>query len=392
MHASSSGRRPLSPSAAAALVVTAVTGIAATPLAGQTMGEQPAAADEIAASNSSRRAQRQERNGNWRVNWVVALSSTYDSNVFRLSPWQLQALDTGAERFTDMNAGHDVINSLRLRTRLRGPGLAAQRLDVTASARVDVYTLSPRQSNARFGLAARQSLSRRDRITAELSFAPNESRRHYLSGADESGTPVYTAGRRQSIDGSIDYERTVWSRRRGPELNAALRMVASSQSFAGFEWRDRRELGGEVAAELTAGRTAVELTAGRSRADYSGGPEPVLLDDAVTTMELARDFDVTRLEAAASLQIVESARVGLRVAHKTRQYHATLSEDPVYGERRDNGWTYGADVRLRTTQHVNVVLGGDLQRQFAFRPGRGDTGDEARYSRTAAFVRIEYAR
>jgi hypothetical protein len=392
MHASSSGRRPLSPSAAAALVVTAVTGIAATPLAGQTMGEQPAAADEIAASNSSRRAQRQERNGNWRVNWVVALSSTYDSNVFRLSPWQLQALDTGAERFTDMNAGHDVINSLRLRTRLRGPGLAAQRLDVTASARVDVYTLSPRQSNARFGLAARQSLSRRDRITAELSFAPNESRRHYLSGADESGTPVYTAGRRQSIDGSIDYERTVWSRRRGPELNAALRMVASSQSFAGFEWRDRRELGGEVAAELTAGRTAVELTAGRSRADYSGGPEPVLLDDAVTTMELARDFDVTRLEAAATLQIVESARVGLRVAHKTRQYHATLSEDPVYGERRDNGWTYGADVRLRTTQYVNVVLGGDLQRQFAFRPGRGDTGDEARYSRTAAFVRIEYAR
>jgi hypothetical protein len=118
----------------------------------------------------------------------------------------------------------------------------------------------------------------------------------------------------------------------------------------------------------------------------------VLLDDAVTLMELARDFDVTRLEAAATLQIVESARVRLRVAHKTRQYHATLSEDPVYGERRDNGWTYGADVRLRTTQHVNVVLGGDLQRQFAFRPGRGDTGDEARYSRTAAFVRIEYAR
>jgi hypothetical protein len=392
MRASSGGRGLGSRCFAGVFAVTAAYGIAATPVVAQTSGEESTASQQVAASEASRNAQGQGRGGSWRVNWVVALSSTYDNNVFRLSPWQLQALDSGADRFTDMNAGHDVINSLRLRTRLRGPSLATQRLDVTASARLDVYTLSPRQSNARFGLAVRQSLSRRGRITAEASLAPNGSRRHYLSGADESGQPLYTAGQRQSLDGSVGYEHTLWRRRRGPELNAALRLVASSQSFPGFAWRDRRELGGEIEAELTAGRTAVELSVGRARADYSGGEEPVLLDDAVTMMELARDFDVTRLEAAAARQVSERARVGLRVGHKTRQYRATLEEDPVYGERRDNGWTYGADLRLRTTRHVSVVLGGDLQRQFAFRPGRGDTGDEARYSRTSAFLRIEYAR
>jgi hypothetical protein len=392
MRASSGGWSLGSRCFAGAFVVIAVHGLAALPAIAQTANEEPAATRQVTAPGASESTRPQDRDDSWRVSWVVAVSSTYDNNVFRLSPWQLQELDSGADRFTDMNAGHDMINSLRLRTRFRGPGLAAQRLDLTASARIDAYTLSPRQSNGRFDLAVQQSLTRRDRITAEVSLAPYGSRRHYLSGADESGQPLYTAGRRRSVDGSIGYERTLWRRRRGPELNAALRLTASSQSFPGFSWRDRRELGGEVEAELTAGPTAIELSAGRARADYSGGAEPVLLDDAVTLMELARDFDVTRLEARASRQVSENVRLGLRVEHKTRQYRATLEEDPVYGERRDNGWTYGADLRLRTTRHVSVVLGGDLQRQFAFRPGRGDTGDEARYSRTAAFLRIEYAR
>jgi hypothetical protein len=377
---------------AGAFLIAVASVFAEAPVAGQTPGGASSASAEPGTAGARPAAQRQERGRGWRVNWVAALSSTYDSNVFRLSPWQLQQLDEGAERFVDMNAGNDVINSLRFRTRLQGPGLAAQKLDLTATARLDVYTFSPRQSNARIGLAAGQSLSRRDRITAEASFAPSGSRRHYLSGAAESGAPIYTAGQRQALDGSIGYERTVWGRRRGPELNAALRLVASSQSFPGFAWRDRRELGAELAAEVTAGRAAVELSGGLARATYSGGPEPVLLDGAVTMMALARDFHATRLDAAASLWLNDAARVGLRLGHRTRLYRATLAEDPVYGNRRDNGWRYGADMRLRTTQHVAVVLGGDVQRQFAFRPGRGDTGDEARYSRSAAFLRVEYAR
>jgi hypothetical protein len=392
MRASARRGNPGSRSVAGAFLVVVATGIAAVPVAAQATGEASASSPAVEAAGARTKPQRQERGRGWRMNWVVALSSTYDTNVFRLSPWQLRELDGGAARFVDMNAGHDVINSLRLRTRLRGSGVAAKPLDLTASARFDVYTFSPRQSNARVGLAARQSLSRRDRITAEASFAPNESRRHYLSGADESGAPVYTAGQRQSLDGSIGYERTVWNRRRGSELSAALQLTASSQSFPVFPWRDRRELGAEVAAELTAGRAEVELSASLVRANYNGGPEPVLLDNAVTTIELARDFDAMRLDAAASLLVSDGARVGLRIGHRTRQYRATLSEDPVYGERRDNGWRYGADLRLRTTRYVSVVLGGDVQRQFAFRPGRGDTGDEARYSRNAAFLRIEYAR
>lgn len=357
--------------------VALVAGLSTLPATAQTTTQEPVTRLDHASMR-------------WRMSWNLTLISTYDDNVFGLSPVQLDGLEAGRDRYVDMNAAHDIENSLRFRTRLRGPGLASQRLDLAATARLDLYTFSPRQSGLRFGLSARQRLSPRDRIRADISFAPREFRRNYLAGADEGGAPVYVAGTRQKVQGGLGYERTLWARTRGPELNTAARVLASALRFPDLPWRDRQELGGEIRTDLSVGAIEGELTAGRSRAFYAGLAEPVRLDDEVTATELARDFNLTRLRVAVGVQAIESANVGVRFEHRTREYLASLEEDPVFGDRRDRGATYGIELRLRAAPSVELRLGGDVQRQFTMRPGRGDTGDEASYSRRTATLRIDY--
>jgi hypothetical protein len=328
----------------------------------------------------------------WRGTWNVALSSTYDDNVFRLTPAQQQALGANHERYADMNVAYDLANSLRLRTRVRGPGLGSRRLDLGGDARLDLYTLSPRQSSVRLGLSARQSISRRHGLHAELSFVPAEFRRNYVSGADAMGGAAYAPGIRQTLRGGIGYERTLLSGRRGPQLDASLTAVGARRSYADFPWRDRQELGAEVSSGVRLGVLNVNLSAGHLRAFHARVAEPVRIDESVTLMELERDFDVTDVAAGASVRLTRGVRAGLSFEQRARTYLATLAVDPVYGDRQDRRNTYGAELRLRAAPRVEVRLGGDVQRQSTFRPGRGDTGDEARYSRRTASLRVEYAR
>jgi hypothetical protein len=335
--------------------------------------------------------QRSRSSGSWRARWDARLVTTYDDNVFGLSPSQLRRLEAGRDRYADMNAAHDILSSVRVRAGLRGPGLTSQRLDVLADARFDHYAISPRQSRFRLGLLVRQRLSERDRLRADIDIAPGEFRRNYLGGVDETGAPVYIAGTQTTAGGAIGYERALWSADKA-QLSGMARVMASRRTVADLPWRDRHELGGAVRLDLRMGTADLQLNAGRSRASHPDEPEPVRLDDQVIWSTLGRDFGLTSLGVAGSLRLSDEASVGASYGHRTRQYLASLAEDPVYGDRSDRGEIVGVELRLRVSSRVDLQLGGSLQRQFTFRPGRGDTGDEASYTRRTTTLRVDYSR
>jgi hypothetical protein len=325
-----------------------------------------------------------------RASWDLAVGSTYNDNVFRLTPAQKDALGAGGEGYTDMNAAHDVASTLRLRTRLRGRGVAGQRLELGAEARADYFALSPRQSRVAVRLSAEQRLAGRSAVHARVTLVPHEFRRNYLIGGDKADEALYAPGTLRSVSGVVGFERTLLRGRGQLRIDGSVDVTGSLRTYADFPWRDRREVGIELGTEARLGPVGVELGVGRSRAFHDSVAEPVLADGEVTMMELERDFDVTNLAVGASLRITRRARVGLGFEHRARDYRASLEEDPVFGDREDRRDTFLAELRLRATRRVDVRLGGDIRRQTAFRPGRGDTGDEARYTRQTAFTRVEY--
>jgi hypothetical protein len=325
-----------------------------------------------------------------RVSWDVAVGSAYNDNVFRLAPSQKEALGGGDERYADMNAAYDVASTVRLRSSLRTRGLAGRRLDLGAEARAEYYVMSPRQSHGVVRVSAEQRLARRSSMHARVSLVPHEFRRNYLSGADGDGGALYAPGVVRRVSGEVGYERNLLRGRGRPRIDGSVDVTGSLRGYPDFPWRDRREVGIQVGTDAELGAVRLELSVGRGRAFHNGMAEPVLTDGAVTLMELHRDFDVTDLAVGTSLRVARGARVGLGFEHRARDYRASLAEDPVYGDREDRRNTFLAELRLRATRRVDVRVGGDIRHQSAFRPGRGDTGDEARYDRHTAFVRVEY--
>jgi hypothetical protein len=298
-----------------------------------------------------------------------------------------------------MNAAYDVASTVRLRSRLRTRGLAGRRLELGADARAVYHVMSPRQSHGMVRVSAEQRLPGRSALRARVSLVPHEFRRNYLSGAGGDGADggeggdggaVYAPGVVRSVSGEVGYERNLLRGRGRPQIDGSVDVTGSLRGYPDFPWRNRREVGIEIGTDARLGAVGVELSVGRGRAFHNGMAEPVLTDGEVTLLELHRDFDVTDLAVGTSLRVTRGARVAVGFEHRARDYRASLAEDPVYGDREDRRNTFLAELRLRATRRVDVRVGGDIRRQTAFRPGRGDTGDEARYDRQTAFVRVEY--
>jgi hypothetical protein len=360
-----------------------------TPAAAQTAGDTVRAL-QTGTISSEPAPKKKKKNDAWRGSWYVTFGLTYDDNVFALSPGQKHEIGTDAGRYADMNAAYDIANTVRVRSEFRSPGKASRRLDVGAEARLELYTMSRRQTVVRLRLSAEQNLSKRDAVSARVSFTPSEFRRNYLIGTFGDGEAEYGAGVRRTIDGRLGYERTLLDGKGVPQIVVGLRLLGAQRSVRGFPWRDRREVGLELDTDLRLGALGLDLRAERSRTFHDGAAEPVWIDDTVTSMELNRDFAATTLGTETTLRLSRSARAGVTFQYRVREFQAALADDPVYGDRQDRRYTYGVELLLRLAPSIDLRLGGDYRRQLAFRPGRGDTGDEAQYSRRSAFLQLEY--
>lgn len=329
----------------------------------------------------------------WESKWRFSFKSEYDENTFKLRPSQRTSLEDGAARYEGMESPRDLINTIRVRGEFRRPGLASRRMSIGGDARIDLFTLNQRRSSVELGAFAEQKLSKRDIVAAAVSFTPSEFRRNYLVGADGSGTPRYEAGVAHTAEGEVEYEREVLrGRRGGPKLNAAVALVGSRRTYDGLPWRNRIELGGQVEADLVlGGRIGLELEAERVRASHEGGVEPVLDPNGVSYQSLNRDFDQTSIGVETSLRLAKR-RISLSYQWRDRSYLARLGEDGVYGDRVDDRKTYGIEADILSRGVVRLSVGGEHQEQTSYVPGRGDTGDEADYSRSTIFLHMSISR
>lgn len=353
--------------------------------------EVPAQERQQAPSEPPARAAKQDRG--WDSKWKLSLRSEYDENTFKLRPSQRTSLEDGDARYAGMESPRDVVNTIRMRGEFRRPGLGSRRMSVGADARVELYTLNQRRSSVEVGAFAAQKLSRRDVLGLAVSFTPSEFRRNYLAGESGSDTPLYEAGVAHTLDGELEYEREVLrGRRGGPKLEAAVAILGGRRTYDAFPWRNRTELGGQVEAGLVlAERVGLELGARRVRGSHDGGAEPVLGTGGVTFQSLNRDFDQTSVGAETNLRLGKR-RISLSYAWRERAFLARLDEDGVYGERNDRRSSYGLEVDLLSRGDIRLSLGGAHHEQTSYMPGRGDTGDEADYSRSIAFLNMSLSR
>ncbi|MBW3553211.1 MAG: hypothetical protein KY466_06870, partial [Gemmatimonadetes bacterium] len=236
-------------------------------------------------------------------------------------------------------------------------------------------------------------LSKRDEIGMSVEFTPSEFRRNYIIGTDAGGEPEYAAGVARTLEAELEYARRLLrGKRGGPELSLEAALLAERRTFADMPWRDRSELGGRIAADLELlRRLQIEAGAEYSRGFHAGAQEPVSGPTGVTMMTLDRDFQQLELEGELGFKLAKRRRLVLSYDWRTRSYLAT-PEDGVYGGRRDHRDRFGAELRLGVGRLVELRLGGALQVQTTVRPGRGDTGDEADYRRTVAFVQVDLPR
>lgn len=329
----------------------------------------------------------------WDSKWRFSFESEFDENTFKLKPSQRRSLEDGAARYEGMESPLDVVNTLRMRGEFRRPGLRSRRMSIGGDARIELFTLNQRRSSVELEAFAAQKLSKRDIVGAAVSFTPSEFRRNYLIGADGSGAARYEAGVAHTVEGEIEYEREVLrGRRGGPKLDATVALLGGRRIYQGFSWRNRTELGGQVEADLVlAGRIGLKLEAERVRASHDGGAEPVLEADGVSYQSLNRNFDQTSIGAETNLRLAKR-RVSLSYEWRDRSYLARLGEDGVYGDRVDDRRTYGIEADILSRGQLRLSIGGKHQDQTSYVPGRGDTGDEADYSRSTIFLHLSISR
>jgi len=328
--------------------------------------------------------------GGWRARWTVGLGSTFDHNPLRLSSGQRNDLLDGGDRYESLSRPYDVANRLRLGLDLRGRGLAGRRLDLESDVRLDMYTFNRRLSSVAVQLAATQRLSKRDELRLGFEVTPSEFRRNYLT-ASSAGDAEYVAGVATTVEGELSYQRRVVRGKRGaPELYVTVGVVAGRRTFDDLPWRDRTQIGGELEADLDVGRFGLELSAAGARAlDGYSGDEPILTDFSLAMAPLERSFDELRLAAETTLRMSKRSRLMAEYDLRERHYTASLSEDPYYGDRSDRRHSLGGGLRLDVGR-AELTVGAKHQLQTTYRPGRGDTGDEADYQRFRAFLGLEY--
>lgn len=334
------------------------------------------------------------QNGQWSPRFELSVQTGFDDNPFKMTAGQKADVESGIPRYQDVNSAHDFVTDLRLRGEARGPGLAGRRLRVRGEVRLEGYALSRRRSTLAVGAFVSQKLSKRDEIGVAVEFTPSEFRRNYLVGTDAGGEPEYAAGVARTLEAELEYGRELLRGKRGaPELGLEAALLAKRRTFGEMPWRDRSELGGRVAGDLELLRR-FEIGAGveYGRAFHAGGPEPVSGEAGVTMTALDRDFQQLELEGELGFKLAKRRRLVLSYDWRTRSYLAAPEEDGVYGGRRDRRDRAGAELRLGMGRLVELRLGGALHVQTTLRPGLGDTGDEADYRRTLAFIRVDLPR
>jgi len=344
-----------------------------------------AGATPLAAQSSHR---------SWRGSWRLSAEAEYDSNVFRLSGSQRKALEASpdAGRFPGMSQPSDLILRTALRGSLRGRGLGARLLEVGGTVGVDGHAANSRLTHVQVSTFASQLLTPRDRLSVELGYRPDEFRRAYLAGAGPSMAPAYAAGSATRSSGRITYQRALREGSRH-DLDLELSLEGERRTMAGFAWRDRSDLGGQVSLRAELGRRMDgELMLGRGRGNYDGTPEPFMEGAVVSTTSLERDFDQTELGVGLAFDLRHRRRLLVSWQRRLRDYTAVLGEDPVYGDRRDTRDTFGSELRYDMRGPFELRAGGSYRRQNTFRPARGDTTDEADYRRTRMFLSLRYAR
>jgi hypothetical protein len=337
-------------------------------------------------------AQGADRDG-WRLRgWSVGLEASYDQNPFRLSGGQRDDLVDGGGRYASLSRPYDVTNTLRLGLDLQGRGLAGRRLEVEPDIRVDLYTFNTRRTSVEMELAATQRLSRRDQVRLRLGLTPSEFRRNYLAPSG-GGEVEYVAGVATTAEAELDYQRELLRGRRGsPELTLQAGLLAGRRTYRDHPWRDRTEVRGGLEADLKVGLLGVVLSGSAGRAfDGYDAAEPVQTDAGVVMASLERGFDEVRLGVGTSLRTGRRSRLVGEYGLRKRFYAASLVEDPYYGDREDTRHSLGGSLRI-DLRRIDLALGAEHQFQNTYRPGRGDTGDEADYRRTRGFLGVEYRR
>lgn len=328
----------------------------------------------------------------WRTRWTVGLKSSYDHNPFRLSPGQRADLVDGFPAYESLSQPYDMTNAVRLGLSLRGRGMAGRRLELESQVEADLYTFNRRRSSVSLDLSATQSLSKREDLRFGVEFTPAEFRRNYVAGSDAGGGAVYGAGVATTIDAELSYDRRVL-RGKGaqPRMDLTLALLGTDRTFRDMPWRDRQEVGAGVEADVDFGEIELRLSARHARAlDGYDDAEPIRTDGGVVMATLERGFGETRLGAETRFETGKRSRFDIGYELRDRRFAASLAEDPYYGGREDRRHTLGADFRVDVGRRLELVLGAAHQFQTTFRPGRGDTGDEADYHRTRASLRLEY--
>lgn len=330
----------------------------------------------------------------WTARWGLSLQTRYDDNPLRLNAWEKANLAARLPRFTGMDRADDVLGMIRLRGDFRGDGLGSRPARIGADVRLDGHAWNRQGLRFSVGASASQELTRRDEVGVFLAFTPSEFQRNYLVGTDETGAPAYVEGVGRRLRGGIEYTREILrGSRGGPELDANLSVLGTMRRFQDFPWRDRTELGARIGLDFQpVDALETEIAATLARTSHARLAEPVSRSDGVTMAATRRDYVQREVGAEAGLHLGAGRLLTVGYDRRHRSYLATLDEDPVYGDRRDNRDSYEAALRLDLGPLVRLTLGGSLEEQSTNRPGSGDTGDEADYERHTLFLRLELRR
>ncbi len=327
----------------------------------------------------------------WRRDGTISIKTLFDSNVFRFTDSQKARLGSGTDQFADMEDASDVIIQVGLGGELRR-GPSSHRLRIGGGATLDAFTTNTRRTHVTLDAYLAQSFTKRDKIKIKVELTPSEFRRNYLAGADALSAPVYDEGVSTSFKGEFSYARRLIGGS-GPDLDLELGVLGATRSVDGLAWRDRSSLGGRVELDLKITRD-VDLKVGvtRSRAFYDAESQPVLSGGLVSLLLADKDFNETKIAGELKFDLSGDTRLVLEYERRTRDYLASLGVDPAFGGREDTRNAFGAKMRHRVSNRIDLNIGGKYQGQDTFRPAGGSTGDETDYDRSLVTFELSYHR
>lgn len=327
----------------------------------------------------------------WRRDGTISIKTLFDSNVFRFTDSQKARLGSGTDQFADMEDASDVIIRVGLGGELRR-GPSSRRLRIGGGATLDAFTTNTRRTHVTLDAYLAKSLSKRDAITIKVELTPSEFRRNYLSGVGALSAPLYDEGVATSFEGEFMYSRRLIGGS-GPDLDVEFGVLGATRAVDGLAWRDRSSLGGRVELDLKI-NSDVDMKVGvtRSRAFYDAESQPVLSGGMTSLLVADKDFNETKIAGELKFDLSGDTRLALQYERRMRDFLASLGVDPAFGGREDTRNAFGAELRHRVSNRVDLDIGGKYQGQDTFRPAGGSTGDETDYDRSLVTLQLSYHR